>query len=302
MQHRKTSRTSQTGAPRSRASMVLGRTVRTLYPVLKRLPRGAGIATVVAIIGGSAAYGTIRGDRLEQGLAHFRDARDAFANSAGFGIAEVTVTGAKEVSRDEILQLAGITPKRSLPFLDAEAARESLKTNPWIAEATILKLYPGHLHITVTERTDFALWQKEGQIAVIARDGTLVQSFVDARYKNLPLVVGRGADKQGGDFLALLDRYPAIRDQVRASILVAERRWNLKLNNGLDIRLPESEPDKALDALVTLDRDKKLLSRDIVSIDMRLADRVTVELSEQAAQAREEALKDRKAKKKGSDA
>ncbi len=83
---------------------------------------------------------------------------------------------------------------------------------------------------------------------------------------------------------------------------MAERRWNLKLNNGLDIRLPENDPAGALDTLVTLDREKKLLSRDIASIDLRLDDRITVRLSEQAAQVREEAVKDRKAKKKGGEA
>ena len=73
------------------------------------------------------------------------------------------------------------------------------------------------------------MWQKDKQVSVIASDGTVVQSFVDARYANLPLVVGAGAEKAASDFLAITDRFPAIRDQVRAYVLVAERRWNLRL-------------------------------------------------------------------------
>ncbi len=73
----------------------------------------------------------------------------------------------------------------------------------------------------------------------------------------------RGAEAQAKDFLALLDRYPEIRDQVRAAILVAERRWNLRLKNGIDVRLPETDVEQALERWSTLDRDKKLLSRDI---------------------------------------
>ena len=63
-------------------------------------------------------------------------------------------------------------------------------------------------------------------------------------------MVGRGAETRAKDFLALLDRYPAIRDQVRASVLVAERRWNLQLKNGIDVRLPETDVEQALDTLV----------------------------------------------------
>jgi cell division protein FtsQ len=82
---------------------------------------------------------------------------------------------------------------------------------------------------------------------------------------------------------------------------VAERRWNLRLKNGVDVRLPETNVAPALDRLVALDREKKLLSRDIVAVDLRLPDRVSVRLSDAAAQAREDALKDTK-KKKGGDA
>ena len=91
--------------------------------------------------------------------------------------------------------------------------------------------------------------------------------------------------------------------QVRASVLVAERRWNLKLKNGLDVRLPETEIDQALERLAKLDRDNRLFAKDITAIDLRLADRVTVRLSEGAAEAREAVFnKDKKPKKKGGDA
>jgi cell division protein FtsQ len=89
---------------------------------------------------------------------------------------------------------------------------------------------------------------------------------------------------------------------VRASILVAERRWNLRLRNGMDVRLPEFDVDQAVEELLTLERDKKLFARDITAVDMRLPDRVTVRLSDAAAKAREDALKDKKKKAKGTDA
>jgi len=130
----------------------------------------------------------------------------------------------------------------------------------------------------------------------------VLEPFVEDRYAGLPVVVGGGAERQAKDFLAIVDRYPDIRAVLRASILVAERRWNLRLRNGIDVRLPETHVEQALDRLVALDRDKKLLSRDILTVDLRLPDRVTVRLSDAAAQARDDALnKDRK-KKKGSDA
>jgi cell division protein FtsQ len=267
-----------------------------------RLPRGFGAAATVLIIGGSLAYGAVRGQHVPAVVDWLKDARDVAANSVGFRIAAISLSGQKEVGRDEILTTAGVTGNASLLFLDADAARVRLMANPWIADAAVLKLYPDRLQISITERQAFALWQKDGHVNVIAADGTVLEPFVEDRYLGLPLVVGHGAERQAKDFLAFLDRYPDIRAVLRASIMVAERRWNLRLENGIDVRLPESNVGGALDRLVALDRDKKLLSRDITMIDLRLPDRVTVRLSDAAAAARDDLLKANVKKKKGGDA
>ncbi|HRO01847.1 MAG TPA: cell division protein FtsQ/DivIB, partial [Nitrobacter sp.] len=183
--------------------------------------------------------------------------------------------------------------------LDAAGVRDSLKCNPWIADATVLKLYPGALQIDVTERQPFALWQENGKLAVIAADGMVLSPHVSQRFATLPLVVGKGAETRARDFLALVANYPVVNSKLKAAIFVGERRWNLRLKDGLDIRLPENDVGRALAALVDYDRQNKLLSRDITAIDMRFPDRLTVRLSEEAAKAREEQLK-KSSKKAGS--
>ena len=139
----------------------------------------------------------------------------------------------------------------------------------------------------------FALWQKAGRVGVIADDGTVLEPYVLRRYAHLPLVVGNGAEARAREFLGLLDRHPELRGNVRASVLVAERRWNLRLKNGVDVRLPEFDLDHALDQIAGLERDSKLSGRDITAIDLRLPDRITVRLSEAAAEKRDEAQKKR---------
>jgi cell division protein FtsQ len=235
-------------------------------------------------------------------VAELADMCDAIANAAGFRITSIALAGNRHVTREEILTTAGVTGRTSLLFLDAIAARDRLTGNPWIADATVLKLYPGRLHIVVTERDAFALWQKDGKVTVISDDGTVVEPYVSKRFAKLPLVVGAGAAKLGKQFLALLDHYPEVRGEMQAAVLVAQRRWNLQLKNGIDVRLPETGIEAAIETLIKLDRDKKLLSRDIVAVDLRLPDRVTVRLSAAAAEARDEALKAQKPKKKAGDA
>jgi cell division protein FtsQ len=266
-----------------------------------RWPRGIGTAGTVAVILASLAYGSVKGEHVPAVIAALKDARDAAANAAGFRIVSVALAGQHHISREDVLAAAGVTDTTSLLFLDVEQTRERLKSNPWIADATVLKLYPGELQIGIREREAFALWQKDGRVSVIADDGTVLEPYVAPRLIELPLVVGRGAETRAKEFLAMLDRYPDLRASVRATVLVGERRWNLRLKNGVDVRLPETDVAPALERLVALDKEKNLTTRDIVAIDLRLPDRVTVRLSEAAAQARIDAAKD-KAKKKGGSA
>jgi cell division protein FtsQ len=271
----------------------------SIWLVNLKIPQGAGASAAALLLLASVSYGAIKGGHGPQILENLQNLCDAAANKAGFRIAEVALAGEHEVGRDEILTLAGISDHSSLLFLDAGRARARLLSNPWIADATVLKLYPDRLRIEIRERKPFALWQKDGRIALIDSEGTVLETTAPPRFANLPMVVGNGAEHSAQAFLALVRRFPEIAQATESSVLVAERRWNLHLKSGVEILLPAIEPDRALRTLVELDRSKKLLSRDIVLIDLRLSDRVTVRQSDAAAAAREQALKDLDKAKKG---
>jgi cell division protein FtsQ len=272
-----------------------------LIALLERyFPNRAGVAATVLILLGSAGFGVVEGGHVEQLTQALNDARNAMANAAGFRITSIVINGRKQLTQDEVLASSGVNGRSSLLFLDAAGVRDKLKANSWIGEATVLKLYPGELQIDIVERSAFALWQQDGKLSVISDDGAVLQQYLSRRFLSLPLVVGKGAETQARDFLALLARYPQVRAVTKAVVLVGERRWNLRLKDGLDIRLPEHDVGNALAELSKLDKEEHLFSRDIVAVDMRLPDRVSVQLSDDAAKAREDSFK--KPKKKAGDA
>src|SRR5713226_8822908 len=275
---------------------------RLIQAIERYLPHRAGVTLTVLMLLGSAGFGIVKGGHVDELTQAVSDTRNALANSAGFRITTVAINGRKQLSQDEVLAIGGVNGRSSLLFLDAATVRDKLKASPWIGEATVLKLYPGHLQIDIVERSAFALWQQGGRLSVISDDGAVLEPYLSRRFISLPLVVGKGAETRARDFLALLARYPHVRAATKAAIFVGERRWNLRLKDGLDIRLPENDVGNALAALSTLDKDDRLFSRDIVAVDMRLPDRLTVQLSEDAAKAREELFKDKKTKKKAGDA
>src|SRR6202022_2938363 len=162
---------------------------RLIAMLERHFPHRAGVAATVLLLFGSVGFGVVKGGHVDELASVLSDARNAAANSFGFRIATVAINGRKHLSQDEILAIGGVNGRSSLLFLDAAAVRDKLKANPWIVDATVLKLYPDRLQIDITERAAFALWQQDGGMSVIADDGAVLEPYLSRRFISLPLVV-----------------------------------------------------------------------------------------------------------------
>lgn len=254
------------------------------------VPRGLGSAAAIAILAGFWSVGFYTGGHYDTFRAENGTFQDIAARLVGLKVGSVAVTGNHELTVDEIFATAAMPATSSLPFLDIAAVQERLKKLPLIAEASVRKLYPNRLAIDIVERTPFALWQIDGQVSIVSADGTAIDTMRDDRFIHLPHVVGVGANRRVKEFVGILLEVPELANQVRAGTLVGERRWNLKLKNGVDVKLPEDEPAKALTRLAEADKEMRLLSKDIIGVDLRIPDRIVVRLSEESAQARMDVL------------
>ena len=267
-----------------------------LQRLLAKPPRGLGLMLSTAFLAGTIVYGAQTGPVWAQMKVQYGAPLDMAANLFGFRVETVAVTGQRELTDQRIFAAAGVTNTSSLLFLDAEAAREGLEKLPLVKSAQVRKLFPSTLSVTIEERAPYALWQRDGSVNVIAEDGVVIESHVEARFADLPLVVGEGADKRASEIVAAVAATPELSGRVRGATLVSQRRWNLTLDNGVVVRLPEDNPEQALKALAGLERKGKVLEKDILAVDMRMPDRATFRLSEQAAAARADALSKKKAK------
>jgi cell division protein FtsQ len=281
------------GMPLSIDHFVLPRQLRRPARLLARLcggeyepPRFSAAILSAALIASAGAYGAFVGgyaDSIVQGVT----AR------TGFAVDQIKVVGNHQTSEIDVLDRLGLDGWTSLIGFNAEAARERIATLPWVEGAAVRKVYPHTLEVRIDERAAFALWQQGDSVSVIERSGAVIAPFSGGKQALLPLIVGTGAPARAPEFLDKIQRYPEFAARVKGYIRVGERRWDLKLDNGITVKLPEDGEDEAIDALVKLDHDNGLLTRDIAAVDMRLSDRLVVELSPEAATQRQAALSEK---------
>ncbi|HEY1941700.1 MAG TPA: FtsQ-type POTRA domain-containing protein [Roseiarcus sp.] len=251
-------------------------------------PRGVGLCLAAGLLIGSLLFGAKLGGEYQAFVAVEGGIGDVAARALGFGIDVVTISGEAQLTEPEILSLAGITPKESVPFFDAAQARKNLESLPLIKQASVRKLYPDRIVIDIVERTPVALWQKDGDVRLIAADGAVIAEMRDQRFASLPFVVGEGANERLSEFSSLLDASQELRPKIVAGVLIGERRWNLKMKSGLEVKLPENDPLSAMAELVSLQRQSRILDRDLLNLDFRVPGKVFARLSEEAAAARAE--------------
>jgi cell division protein FtsQ len=252
--------------------------------------RATGFVLGALFLAGVSLYGAVRGGQYDAFVADHGAPGDLAAKALGFDIDLVTIVGSRGLLETEVLAAAGITARNSLLFLDVAEVRDRLRQIPLLKEVSVRKLYPDRLLIELVERDPFAIWQKEGKLLVVATDGTPIQELTDQRFTDLPFVVGKGANERVAEFLKIIDNAGDLRSRIRAGILVGERRWTLKMTNGLDVKLPENDPEGAVVQFARLARDSRLLDKDLVSIDLRVPGRMYARLTEEAAAARAEAM------------
>lgn len=243
-----------------------------------RPPRYFGIAATAVFLSSSVLYGAWIGGQIPA-------AAQAVTARFGFAVDQVRVSGNRETSEIDILERLDLDGWTSLVGFDAEAARGRIAALPWVKVASVRKIYPRELEVRIEERQPFAIWQHGSQLAIIERDGNVIAPFDGGRHAVLPLVIGYGAE-DGADFVEKIRRYPELASRVKGFIRVAERRWDLRLENGITIRLPESGEDAAIAEVLRLDRQDGLLSRDIATVDFRLDDRLVIRLTPEALERR----------------
>ncbi|MEJ8571846.1 cell division protein FtsQ/DivIB [Microbaculum marinum] len=256
-------------------------------------PRRVGLYSTAALFAAVGIYGAVLGGHLDSMRHAAFVAADYVTARAGFGIRTVVISGQEEVHESDVLRGLEIGEDTSLLTFNAQWARRRLSDIAWVKSATVQKLFPGTLHIDLVEREAYALWQLGGIISMIDRDGEVIGELSDQRFAGLPLVVGTGANRRVDELMALIRPHPSVSTRLRAAVRVADRRWNLVLDNGIEVRLPETGAEEALLALDELSSEKGLMARDIVLVDLRLNDRVVVRLSEQAAVQRDATIKSR---------
>lgn len=258
-------------APRPRRRRA-SRTVRraALWGAPLALAAGLGIGAVMS----GAVHGPHSPHDIAGGMLDL-------TGKLGLVVTDIQVQGRQ--TTDTATILAALDARYGTPILAVSPAKakQQLEALPWVRSASIERRLPGTIAVSLVERRPLAVWQHDGKQELIDQDGTVIPVTDLSRFAKLPTIVGDDQARHGAaQLLGLLASEPDIAERVTAAVLVGDRRWNVRIDNTIDVMLPEDDMAGAWAKLAELQRTGQILQRNVEAIDMRLPDRLVMRVTD----------------------
>ena len=201
----------------------------------------------------------------------------AITARAGLTLEQIQVRGRAHTPQDKLVTALGLTVGQPILGIDLVAIHDRIRHIGWVEQATVERRLPGTIHVTIRERVPVALLQTDSDHQLIDQSGTIITGADPREFSHLRVVAGDGAANKAAQILAILKTEPELFAAVWAVSFRAKRRWDVHLKNGIDIRLPETDPISAWSRLAILDRTKQITNRDLAVIDLRVPHQLVVE-------------------------
>ena len=182
----------------------------------------------------------------------------AMSADLGFAVREVYAAGRLRTDPEALRAGLGISIGQPILAIDPIATRERLEKLPWVERASVERLLPDRVQVRLIERQPLALWQRDGRFALIDRGGQVIAPDVTTlhgmsetaaladpeadpaiRWGQLRVLVGEAAPQHAARLFALLSTEPELWARVAAATWVGDRRWTLRLDNRIDVLMPE---------------------------------------------------------------
>lgn len=210
------------------------------------------------------------------GVGSFYSGRLCSTQNPTFSVKKVVFDGNEKISDITLLKASGLRYKSNIFNVPINEVKKKLEDIAWVKSIVVQRRLPDTIYVRVSERMPIAILQSKYKLYLVDADGVVLEHDNIGDCSNLPIVVGEGAAQAVAVFLCQLNKFPKIRNQLIFAVRVGNRRWNIRINKGITVKLPERELRYALTVLDEISDSNGFFNDDIEVIDLRMHDRIVL--------------------------
>jgi cell division protein FtsQ len=201
---------------------------------------------------------------------------DHFSYRMNFTLQNVFLEGQNHTKNSQIIDALNVRIGQSILSVPINDIKDNIENISWVKNAIIERKFPDSLFVKITERVPIAFWQSAGKIYLIDSEGSPILEKDIKQYKDLVILIGEDAPLNVSSLLSIISKNPELYKLVSSATRVGERRWNIKFHNGLEVKLPEENPEKSWNYITNLYEHKNLFANGVTTIDLRIPDRLYI--------------------------
>ena len=256
---------------------------RIIRPVNDCLLRSKAIFFVLFITFFSAfTIVVLKNDLVNKKIAETQNLVLDYVGKENFLLNDIIIIGRNRSNLEDISKSINMKLGDNLLKADVVTIKQNLENLPWVRDVEITRsFFPNILKIEIKEKEVLALWQLNEKFYPLDMDGYVIEADYVPSGEVL-LVVGPKAAEKFIDFMAKIKELdPKFAERIKVANYISQRRWNIVLDdikNGVTIKLPEENYEKAWKKLLKLEKTKGILKRKLTIIDLRSEGKVVVKL------------------------
>ena len=258
-----------------------------VIPWMRRF--GVGVALIVGVIW-LGAWFTLSGS-LDRTANWTHNQFLQASSDWGFTVENILVEGRVHTDASTLTAMINLQKGDPLFALNPKEAKNLVQQIGWVEDVRIERRLPDTIYIGLTERKPLALWQAKKRMKLLDENGEIIVTNNLQRFADLVMLTGEDAPQHASMLIQTLKAEPDIYSRIETANWIGERRWDIGLNNGVSVKLPEHDVGLALRRLAEAQSNDSLLDKDIKSIDMRELDRISVRTKPGQVQEYQNSLK-----------
>ena len=188
----------------------------------------------------------------------------------GFTVENIIITGTDNLSKDYIKNIIKEYNNVNIFNVNLSTIYNKIIKNSWVKEAYIERVLPNTLKIKILEKKPIAIWQNKKNNELVTANGDVIYHGNVHIFKNdFPIIKGNKSKENISSILRILESNKSLSKNIWSLTFINQRRWDLHFNQGLVVRLPAQNVNKAWNKIIKLQQNYNILNLRLTEIDLR---------------------------------
>ena len=187
-------------------------------------------------------------------------------------IKNINIFGLDENDRKIILYNLNSLDLKNIFLINKRKFQNIIESNSLVEEYNVIKKYPHSIDINIKKTNFIARISKNGKFFLIGNNGKLS----DNNYSGieLPYIFGNPEIKKVLELKKIIDQSNIDYSKIKSLYYFKSKRWDLKFNNSIVLKLPEKIEKETLDKISIFLKNIKLENKEIV--DARIKNQIII--------------------------